>query len=277
MQTPYQFTVGDAQVTIINVGDLRFPIGEFADLSGLNLPADDPLQAVIAQEQFPIQCFHIQLPHASVLVDAGVYDLDDEPMHRIEGYTPPPSLFDQLASLGISRESIDYVVITHWHFDHINGTTMLQDGAYVPTFPEAVYYLGKGDWEHAEEYRTQAGTIEHNTLQMLHAASALELVDGDLEITEGVTIFHAPGESPGHQILRVQSQGETLYCLGDLVHNPVEFLRDDLAVQWADTDAIAASRRALKARLVDENAVLMATHIREVGRLVGARWQVISL
>ena len=104
----------------------------------------------------------------------------------------------------------------------------------------------------------------------------LELVAGPLTLAPGVEIIPAPGETPGHQIVRVQSDGQTLYILGDLVHSPVEIERPDWMVTWATRDEMLASRQRLYADALAENALLTAAHIATTGRLEragsGLRW-----
>ncbi len=89
-------------------------------------------------------------------------------------------------------------------------------------------------------------------------------------------ILPAPGETPGHQIVRVRSAGRTLYCLGDLYHHPVEVEQPTWAAHWNDRAAALASRQALVAAALAEDALLVATHIPGVGRLTktddGVQW-----
>ena len=103
----------------------------------------------------------------------------------------------------------------------------------------------------------------------------LELVDGNLDLTPEVRILAAPGESPGHQIVRVHSQGQTLYCLGDLFHHPVEVEQPAWMVKWADAYTNLTSRQWLIQAALQENALLVAAHMpvgRVEGTLANPRW-----
>lgn len=77
----------------------------------------------------------------------------------------------------------------------------------------------------------------------------------------------APGETPGHQIVRVHSQGQTLYCLGDLYHHVVEVEQPGWGVKWSDIATAQASRQRFAQQALAEDALLIATHIWGVGRL----------
>ena len=230
---------------------------------------------------FPSQCVHIALPGASVLVDANNYALSAPPGYPYampEGYQPPPDLLTQLRERGIQPADITHLIITHAHFDHYSGITTEQNGAFVPAFPNARSYLGKPDWDYPEtqEALRDPTSADSHTFGVLHTAGLLDLVDSERELTPEVTIIPAPGESPGHQIVRVTSDGQTLYCLGDLFHDPVEVEHPAWMSQWDDPTTNVASRLALMEAALAEDALLVAAHIPSIGRLerteTGARW-----
>ena len=275
---PHTIALGNATLTIINVGDMMVnmaqeigvPESEWRPLYGADFAGARP---------YPSQCVHIALPDASVLVDAGDYAqaIALEPSFLPPGYTPPPGLVEQLQSQGIRPEDITHVIVTHAHFDHYDGTTIERDGEYVPRFPNARVFLGRADWNNPEtrESLQDPTSLESHTFGVLHRRGLLQPVDGDLDVTSAVRIISAPGESPGHQLVRVQSQEQTFYCLGDLFHHPAEVERPAWMVKWADTTANLSSRHMLIKAALQENALLLAAHM-PVGRVEGTlghyRW-----
>lgn len=267
--------LGKATVSIINIGDLYLPLAGHMNIPQADLDKHDSIRN---QERIPIQFFHIQLPHTSVLIDAGLYDTETHPQYAIEGYIPPASLIEQLSAADIPLDAIDHVVITHGHWDHFNGTTIEQDGQFVPQFPNATYYLGKADWEHAKDALQDANSVESETIKVLYDAGMLTLIDSETEIADGVQIIPTPGETPGHQIVCIRSDGKTLYVLGDLVHHEIEFVDVSWAVSWATQESIVPSRELLIQRALADGAHLMATHITDIGRLAqtddGVIWEV---
>ena len=110
---------------------------------------------------------------------------------------------------------------------------------------------------------------------MLHKQGLLELVESDIEVTPEVRIIRAPGESPGHQIVRVHSQGQTFYSMGDLFHHPAEVEHPAWMVKWANASANLMSRQVLIKAALQENALLLAAHM-PIGRIEGTfehpRW-----
>lgn len=269
--------LGNAKVTIINLGEIYLPLARCMNVPEAELHARADLRELAEQTRIPIHCTHFELPQTSVLVDAGLYDVTTEPEYALANYTPPPSLRHQLAASGIRAEEIEHVIITHRHWDHFNGTTFEHNGEWAPQFPNARYYLSRVDWERAASALADPHSFEYRTLRVLHERRMLELVEGNRDLGHGVQILAAPGETPGHQIVRVHSEGETFYCLGDLYHHPVEFAHPEWMVSWAESKTNFASRQALMKAALNERALLLATHIPATGRLrstpSGVAWE----
>ena len=272
------FSLGPATVSVINLGDLRFSLAK-----ALNVPEDQwrPRYASAFEQPllFPSQSIHITLPGASVLVDANNYARSVTPDSPFlpRNYQPPPDLITQLLARNIHPEDITHLVITHFHFDHYAGITTERNGHYVPSFPNARCYLGRADWENPETQRTlqDPNSDDSRTLGVLHHLGLLELVEGNRDLLPEVRIIAAPGETAGHQIVRVHLDGQTLYCLGDLYHHAVEVEQPTWMVQWANADANLASRQALVEAALAEDALLIPAHM-PVGCLErtasGVRW-----
>src|SRR5579884_1841 len=222
---PLTILVGDATVTIINAGDmvmnmaeaLAVPESEWRPLYGSSLESLQP---------FPCQSIHIAVQGASILVDITDYALAKSlpPSYFQDDYLPPPGVVEQLQAKGIRPEDITHLVITHAHFDHYTGVTIERNGSYIPRFPNARVYLGRADWDWSETQNAlrDPDSLDSRIFGILQKHGLLQLVDGDLDLTPEVRILAAPGESPGHQIVRLHSRGQTLYCLGDLFHDVVE-------------------------------------------------------
>jgi glyoxylase-like metal-dependent hydrolase (beta-lactamase superfamily II) len=266
---------GAAQITIINVSDLRADLPNWFAISEWPNEYDNVMHE---PQAIPVQCVLIQLPHMTLLVDAFVNTLTPESPFALPNYRLPPSLLEQLAQAGVAPEEITHLVITHLHFDHYSGVTRQEeDGRYIPAFPNAQVYIGHADWHRAERQLTRPGSTESTTLAIIQQHGLLQLVEGELDLGEGVTILPAPGESPGHQIVRVQTGQSTLYILGDLYHHEVEVEQPTWIVNWADAATMTTSREALVPALLHEDAVLMASHIEGYGRIhpipSGLKWQ----
>ena len=113
---------------------------------------------------------------------------------------------------------------------------------------------------------------ESRALRPVQEAGLLELVDGSVEVLPGLRILPAPGETPGHQVVRVESgrPAEVFYALGDLYHHPAEFARPTWMVSWASFDENVASRESILADAIESNALIMLSHIPSLGRVSGS-------
>ena len=266
--------LGGATVSIVNIGDVQSTLASAMDPPQGGWPAGQAA-LVTKLERYATNCVHIRLPELSLLVDASVYDTPPGAPMAIPGYEPPADLYSALESSGVSVDSVRHVVITHSHADHINGTIRRQGERSVPAFPNARYYLGRADWDlpQMQQALRDPASLQSRTLGMLHGARLLELVDSDdgtpgaRELGSGAQILPAPGETPGHQIVRIHSQGQTMYCVGDLYHHPLEAEQPELMMRWAAREEMLSSRLALMERALAENALIVATHIHGLGRL----------
>lgn len=275
--------VGETRVTIINAGDMTLRL---ADELAVPETLWRPQYADIFDRHGLYPSLSVLIQHAGVttLVDTNDYraTITAESAYYVPDYTPPPSIADQLASMGVKPEDVDHLVITHAHWDHFAGVTQPHDGGFAPTYPRARLYLGAADWDYEE---TQSGladpaSVETRTLGLMRERGLLELLPGPRTLAPGIDVLPSPGETPGHQIVRVRSGGETLYALGDLFHSEVEIEHPDWMVTWATPDSMLASRQRLMEDALAENALLIAAHIASPGRLertaTGMRWQAVG-
>ncbi len=269
MTNTRQFQLGKASITIVNTGDLQLRMADWLQVSPEVWAQHYPIDVYHEPLHLPTQCIRIKIHAASILIDANVYDISPDDSFAIPNYQPPPDLIASLIASRIQPEDITRVIITHAHFDHYNGTTIDRDGIFVPKFPNALYYLGRADWDNRDTQQAlnDSGSLQFRTLRALQEGGVLELIEGDRDLIEGVSIIAAPGESPGHQIVRVHSDDQTLYCVGDLYHHPTEAEHPTWHANWADAESILASRDAFTSRALAENAIVIATHIPSIGRM----------
>ncbi len=267
--------IGKITATIINIGNVQEDLNPWFKPSAADRAAYPGLFDKPAQ--LPIYSTHLATPTASVMVDAGAYDYPPDSPLLIPGYTPPPDLLTSLRAAGIDPAGVDHVIITHAHGDHFNALTELTGDTWVPVFPNAQHYLGRGDWERIQPDLADPTSLQSRTLGVLHQRGQLQLVDAETEVVDGITILPAAGESPGHQVVRVHSEGETFYCLGDLYHHPLEVEQPAWMPPWNDGETNRRNRATLNEAFLREDARLLASHIAGVGKLTrratGYTWQ----
>jgi glyoxylase-like metal-dependent hydrolase (beta-lactamase superfamily II) len=271
--------VGDVTVTAINEAMMYFGVE-------LTVPEEVWRQGIDADAEGRVQIdthvLLVQTGDATILIDTGL----DEPGSRWEehwleawpGSVRTPGAVAGLASVGVTPEDVTHILITHAHFDHVIGLAAERDGRYVPRYPNARVLLGRADWENASEEHVEPESRAR--IRAIEEAGLLELVDGECEVVPGVTMIPTPGESPGHSMIRVSSNGEELYAVGDLFHLGAEVAHLDWTVPWADQQQMQASRRRLLESAASTDALVVFTHenFPPWGRVVrddgtGYRWQ----
>ena len=261
--------VGDAVFTVFEAGKLTMKVSEIVR-EGTELP---PGVDWDSQADLPVYSAHISLGGASVVLDPCDYEAlcpPGQPWRPRGGYVPPPPLLSQLSEAGVRAEEVTHVIITHSHLDHCIGSTARgEGGSYAPAFPRARYYLGAGDWNSDETRSDLQGVPDvMNSLGVLGAAGVLTLIDRQTEVTPGVTIVPAPGESPGHQVVRVSpgGAGPSLYCIGDLFHEPMDVADPRIMAAWNDPETNLRSRARFLAEASTEDALVFAGHM-SLGRI----------
>jgi glyoxylase-like metal-dependent hydrolase (beta-lactamase superfamily II) len=184
----------------------------------------------------------------------------------------PGALLEALTETGTPPEAIDTVVITHVHDDHIGGTVVFDasnphgDAEPLPAFPNAHYLFQRADWDWVhDEARTseEDATIVDVLLRPLAEAGLTQLLDGDLDLAEGIQLHHLPGHTPGHQIVRLRSQGRRAVISADTFNHPGQLPHPDWpsGPDWHHAGA-AAARRALLAELLSAPGTTVApTHL----------------
>lgn len=199
----------------------------------------------------------IQIGDARVLVDTGFDDPSPSSPWMAPRYRRTPGVTAGLASLGVRPEEITHVLFTHRHGDHVAGS-ILADGT--ARFPNARHLIGRGDRHRQPGPAENPETLEDAQLGGLERLGLLELIDGEIEVVPGVTIIHAPGESPGHSIVRVRDDGAAAYFVGDLFHFPCEVEHLDWVSPGRDPVAMRRSRERLLAETADTGALVTYSH-----------------
>ena len=201
-------------------------------------PADDRNRILMG-----LNCLLIRTPTENILVDTGLGNAYDEKFAFLYGVDKSETdLLNSLAAAGVQATDINKVILTHLHFDHAGGNCFQEgEGVFQPTFPNAVYYINQGELAYAKEPdpRSSPSYLPH-TWEPLEKRGKVALISGDEEIAPGVTILSAPGHTPNHQIVKVDSNGLTACFLADLVPTPSHLKTH--YIMGFDLDALTAMK-----------------------------------
>lgn len=205
----------------------------------------------------PIQGFLLKLPGTTILIDACVGN------HKTAEFTPWGGRDDGrfvagLTAAGVTPADIDVVFCTHLHIDHVGWNTRLENGQWVPTFPNARYLFPKDDADHyaANPNESYADSV----LPVIEAGQA-EFVDGAHEIATGVTLVPTPGHTPGHSSVLIERGDARGLITGDAIHSTAQCQHPEWHFKF-DADPVLAetSRRALLELAVERGPDVLGSH-----------------
>lgn len=263
MTDPTTFQVGAVRIDVVSDGYFLMDAGGVFGLvprilwEPLAGPPDEKNRV-----RLDLNCLLVRDGTHTILVDTGIGD-KIEPKRRETVYPGDYGrLLTGLAALGVRPTDIDIVVNTHLHFDHCGWNTAIVHGAAIPTFPNARYYIRRGEWEaatHPNE-RTRATYLAEN-LAPIAESDQVELVEAEVQVTPSVRLLPTPGHTEDHSAVVLSSQGETAVYMGDVVQHPVQIDRP----AWISAfDILPLVSLETKKRLVEQafttGALLISTH-----------------
>ena len=209
----------------------------------------------------------IRTPQHTILVDACSGNHKDRHwwprFHQLN--TP---FIERLAKAGARPEDIDMVLCTHLHADHIGWNTRLQDGRWVPTFPNARYLFSRKENAHWDPQQNPTLADDpprriayRDSVLPVIEAGQVQLVDGEHAIDDSLLIEPAPGHTPGHILLKLlHGEGGGVFC-GDVIHHPLQIHAPHWNSQFCEDPVQArATRRRVLEHCACTGARLFPTH-----------------
>jgi glyoxylase-like metal-dependent hydrolase (beta-lactamase superfamily II) len=182
--------------------------------------------------------------------------------HRLD--TP---FLERFEATGVRPDQVDVVFCTHLHCDHCGWNTRMQDGRWIPTFPNARYLFVRREVERWDPRRPGHRVIDYNvgvfedSVQPILDAGLADLVEDRHPVSETLVIEPAYGHTGGHSTLRFAARGEELIFTGDAFHHPLQVLDPTLHLEGCDDlEAAVATRRRLRATLAERGGVMLPAH-----------------
>ena len=208
------------------------------------------------------QSYVIETPHHTILVDSCIGDDKQRPTRPNWHLKTDDSYLRALASAGFSVGDIDFVMCTHLHPDHVGWNTRLENGRWVPTFPNARYVFGKTEFDYWTEQNAKAEVppFADSVLPVVDAGKA-DLVRNDHVIGDHLRILPTPGHTPGHVAFTLGRGRDDAMLSGDLMHTPLQTRYPELSAKFdADPKQAAATRRSLLERYCDTETLCCTAH-----------------
>ncbi|MFZ4688320.1 MAG: MBL fold metallo-hydrolase [Polymorphobacter sp.] len=277
-------------VTVTRIPEMDFPVKYHPDHS--LLPDATPAALRRMDWLYPhfvdrddvlhlsIHALLVEAPGLRLVVDTCIGN--DKPRNLIRQQILSTPFLDRMAAAGWPRDSVDAVVCTHLHVDHVGWNTMKQGDAWVPTFPNARYLIGRIEHAHwsAADDANQA-EIMGDSVQPIFDAGLADLVEMDHRLSPEVRLMPTTGHTPGHVSVVIESEGQTAIITGDMMHHPCQVAHPEWAVRFdVDGPAAAATRHDFVTRHADTPVLIIGTHFATptAGHIVadGDRWRFVA-
>jgi len=271
------FSIGDIRVDRIVERD-----GPFGLLSGLVPDANEqalrPYYDWLTPNYLDPESFWMYMSVNSYLIRTSRYNILVDTCGGNHKERPNSPAFHQketpwlanLAAAGVGVEDIDFVMCTHLHVDHTGWNTKLEDGRWVPTFPNARYLFDKTELDHWDEHSADHDgdhlQVYQDSVLPVVEAGRVDLVANDFEIDTGLVIEPLPGHTPGHRGINAASNGQTALFTGDCLHHPSQIIFPEWNSGFCeDPVQSATTRRSVLERLVDTDTLIIPAHFVDPG------------
>ncbi|KWX20020.1 beta-lactamase [Mycolicibacterium wolinskyi] len=213
-----------------------------------------------------IQTWLLRSEGKNILVDTGVGNHKSRP-HSPVWHDLDTEFLGNLAAAGVAPEDVDLVINTHLHVDHVGWNTYLDDGSWIPTFPNATYLMPRPDFEfwnpdNARHANAGQRDVFADSVAPVHAAGQTLLWENEFQIDGNLALTPAPGHTPGSSVVMLQSGTDRAAFVGDMLHTPLQFVEPDTNSCFCEDPELArATRHNVLGRAADTNTLVFPAHL----------------
>ena len=224
-----------------------------------------------------IQSYIVQTPHHVIMIDTCVGNHKPRPTRSFWHMMNSDRYEKNLAASGFGVNDIDFVMCTHLHTDHVGWNTRLENGQWVPTFPNARYVFADRElsyWTQRQKDDPTACPWVTDSVLPIVAANRVDIVKSTYEFNELVTLIPTPGHTIDHYSVQVGKPGADAVITGDMIHSPLQARYPELGMMSDYDPARAAeSRRQLFGRFCDTSTLMCTAHFPSPSTARVVRWQ----
>jgi glyoxylase-like metal-dependent hydrolase (beta-lactamase superfamily II) len=220
--------------------------------------AIDPQDTLI----LAFQSYVVKTPYHTILIDSCIGNDKPRPARPKWHMKTDDTYLRALSAAGLGVGDIDFVMCTHLHVDHVGWNTRLENGRWVPTFPNARYIFGKGEFDYwtAQHAKAEVPPFADSVLPVVEAKKA-EIVTNDYQIGDHVRLLPTPGHTPGHVAFAFGRGKDEAVFSGDLMHSPLQTRYPELSAKFdVDQAQAATTRRNFLERYCDTDTLCCTAH-----------------
>ena len=273
-----RFKIGSLDCVALSDGSFTYPTANFFPTAPVGLLAEafESVGSTPEEVISPYTCLAVRAGDQWVLLDTGA-----------AGMGPTTgNLQASLEAAGIRASDVARIVLTHAHPDHIGGV-IDADGQLA--FRNAQLFMTRQEWDfwsgpdvllRLPRHLPQVAR-ERQARTFLARLPALQptvtLIEGETEVAQGIRVLLAPGHTPGHAIVELASEGETLLYISDTVLHPIHLMHPEWhPVYDMDPEQAETTRRSVFGRTASEGMLVFAFHFQFPGlgraRSSGKTW-----
>lgn len=171
----------------------------------------------------------------------------------------------KLMDIGVTPKDIDFVVCTHLHFDHVGWNTVIDNGEWIPTFPNAKYLFSEEEYKYwiakpSNEMIDDFNGIDDSVIPIVRSGQAIFVPD-DYRINQAVRLFPTPGHTPHHVSIEISSSGKSAIITGDVMHHPCQIAHQEWTT-GADTlpEQTVETRKQFINKYLDTETLIIGSH-----------------
>jgi glyoxylase-like metal-dependent hydrolase (beta-lactamase superfamily II) len=221
--------IGEYKITAINSGYFKLDGGAMFGVIPRSLWEKTNPPDSLNRIKLTTRNLLLQKKGRNILIDTGMGNKWNEKGISIYDIDKEITIQSELYKAGLMPGDITDVILTHLHFDHTGGSTIIENGKLVPAFPNAKYYVQKQnlDWAMNSTERDQGSYISDNFMPLVEAG-VLELIDGETKFDETIEFIVVHGHTFGQQLVKISDNNNTLLYCCDMIptasHIPLPYI-----------------------------------------------------
>jgi len=167
-----------------------------------------------------------------------------------------------LARLGVAREEVTDLVLSHLHLEHAGGVTRPgPDGAPVLSFPRAVHHVQREAWHWAlAPTEKDRDSFRPEDFALLAHSAQLHLVEGEEPLFPDVELIVSEGHTAGQQLPRFRGDGSHLTCCGDLIPTHAHLRSSWVSAYDLHPLTSIEEKKVLLAEALEDDGILFFDH-----------------